>query len=110
LWVIPYTYGVILFPIQPYFETVTDSDLDTAFKPLIDLVQEKTTTAVERSLDEFRAELEDRDQSNELDDLLTSKRANILDYVHISINGCDPLRKKDFFGVKNTNAITTSTQ
>lgn len=86
-------------------DTVTDSDLDTAFKPLIDMVQEKTMTAVERSLDEFRAELEDRDQSNELDDLLTSKRANILDYVHISLNGSQPLKRKDFFGVKNTPSI-----
>jgi hypothetical protein len=90
---------------------LTDSELDTVFKPLIDLVEEKTHIIVERSLDEFRAEMEDRAQDNEMDDLLTTKKADILEKVLVSENGGTPEIKSYIGKLKSTaNILITRTR
>jgi predicted DNA-binding ArsR family transcriptional regulator len=88
--------------------TITDEELDEVFKPLINMVQEKTQSLVELSLDEFRAELEDKAEENEMDDLLTTKRADILEYVMVSENGNAPERNKYhlYTRLKSTHNIT----
>ena len=89
--------------------TVSDSDLDTVFKPLIDMVQEKTHALVEQSIDEFRAQMEDKEEENEMEDLLTSKCAHILEYTLVCEDDFgfkrvkDPMRRlKDTPNIKVT--------
>jgi hypothetical protein len=66
---------------------LTDTAMDKLFDPLIDSIQTKTMTAINASLDEFRGELEDKYEEAEMDDILSKKRADILDENIITING-----------------------
>ncbi len=64
---------------------LSDTELDELFDPLLDKMQGKTIEAVNASLDEFRGELEDRHKSDDLDDIISERRAKITEHIFMSL-------------------------
>jgi len=67
--------------------TVADEKLEELFKPLIAFVEEGTETLVKRETDEVRAQLKERKEREEKENLILDIQADLADQVVLNVNG-----------------------
>ena len=67
--------------------TVADEKLEELFKPLIAFVEEGTETLVKRETDEVRAQLKERKEREEKENLILDIQADLEEQVVLNVNG-----------------------
>ncbi len=82
---------------------VSDETFDEIFEPLITSIEDRTRFHVEKEIDELRGQLEDQDREEELDDIVSKRRAEISERFYVS--NLDILVYSWFLPRRNTDKI-----
>ena len=73
---------------------ISDDKISDLFDPLYNSVKQRTQDAIQDSLDELRGELEDRDESDALDKILSERKAAITESTWMKLDaGCGTMNR-----------------